>query len=162
MKSERLKKLESELHDLEEWLKLGLVPKKEIPRHQEEIRQIQVRMEEERERLRMLKESGDGEEFVTPRRSNQARAAYPDSHTLPDAEIGEESASESSFDMESDGYESESSTYYYSDAGESAEEESGSAEEEDDDQSTEDEDDPFSDRNRWRRGPLEDPDVDRW
>ena len=162
MKSERLKKLEAELHDLEEWLKLGLVPKKEIPRHQEEIRQIQARIEEERDRLRQLKESGEAEEYVTPRRPNQARAAYPDSHSLPDAEIGEESVSEGSFDMESEGYDSESSSYYYSDGGESGEEESGSFEEEEEDQTTEDEDDPFSDRNRWRRGPLEDPDVDRW
>lgn len=28
MKSERLKKLESELHDLTQWMQLGLVPKK--------------------------------------------------------------------------------------------------------------------------------------
>ena len=30
IKSERLKKLESEFHDLEQWLKLGLVPKKDL------------------------------------------------------------------------------------------------------------------------------------
>ncbi|MES2274056.1 MAG: hypothetical protein V4487_07680, partial [Chlamydiota bacterium] len=35
------------------------------------------------------------------------------------------------------------------------EEEVAAAEEEDDE-------DPFSDRNRWKRGILEDPDVDNW
>ena len=33
LKSERLKKLEKELADLEHWLRLGLVPKKDIPKH---------------------------------------------------------------------------------------------------------------------------------
>lgn len=40
VKSERLKKLESELQDLEQWLKLGLVPKKDVTKHKEEIEQI--------------------------------------------------------------------------------------------------------------------------
>jgi hypothetical protein len=30
MKSERLKKLEAELEDLEQWMGLGLVPKKDV------------------------------------------------------------------------------------------------------------------------------------
>ena len=33
MKSERLKKLEIELQDLQQWLKLGLVPKKDLEKH---------------------------------------------------------------------------------------------------------------------------------
>ena len=37
IKSERLKKFETELTDLEQWLKLGLVPKKDIEKHKEEI-----------------------------------------------------------------------------------------------------------------------------
>ena len=64
--------------------------------------------------------------------------------------------------MDSEGYDSESSGYYYSDSGESGEEESGAYEDEDSERTTEEEEDPFSDKNRWRRGPLEDPDVDRW
>ena len=35
IKSERLKKLEVELEDLEQWLKLGLVPKKDIEKHRD-------------------------------------------------------------------------------------------------------------------------------
>ena len=33
VKSERLKKLENELQDLQQWLKLGLVPKKDLEKH---------------------------------------------------------------------------------------------------------------------------------
>ena len=40
MKSERLKKFETELNDLEQWLKLGLVPKKDIEKHREEIKTL--------------------------------------------------------------------------------------------------------------------------
>ena len=38
LKSERLKKLETELEDLQKWLNLGLVPKKDTEKHKEEIR----------------------------------------------------------------------------------------------------------------------------
>ena len=33
LKSERLRKLEKELEDLKQWLRLGLVPKKDIDKH---------------------------------------------------------------------------------------------------------------------------------
>ena len=33
---------------------------------------------------------------------------------------------------------------------------------EEDEYEDEDEEDPFSDRNRWKRGVLEDPDTDSW
>ena len=64
IKSERLRKLEAELRDLEQWLQLGLVPKKDVERHQEEIRLLQAKIEEEKERLQFLKEGGEGEEFI--------------------------------------------------------------------------------------------------
>ena len=38
IKSERLKKLETELEDLEQWMQLGLVPKKDLDKHKEEWR----------------------------------------------------------------------------------------------------------------------------
>ena len=44
MKSERLKKLELELHDLEQWLNLGLVPKKDIEKHKIEIDQFKKKI----------------------------------------------------------------------------------------------------------------------
>jgi len=49
-KSERLKKLESEFLDLEQWKKLGLVPKSDIVKHEEEIKLIKERLKEEKEK----------------------------------------------------------------------------------------------------------------
>ena len=66
MKSERLKKLESELQDLEQWLKLGLVPKKDLEKHREEMSNLKEKVSEEKERLRFLKESGELEESYGP------------------------------------------------------------------------------------------------
>ena len=146
IKSERLKKLEVELEDLEQWLKLSLVPKKDIEKHKEEIRIIQERIEEEKERLRFLKENGDLEEYVMPKRSS-SRQVYPDPHTIPDMEVeGGGSMTDSGLDMETESFETEST--------ETQSEEVTMIDEE--------EDDPFSDRNRWKRGIMEDPDVDNW
>ena len=55
MKSERLKKLELVLQDLEQWLNLGLVPKKDIPKHEGEIQALKDRVNEEKARLQSLK-----------------------------------------------------------------------------------------------------------
>ena len=43
IKSERLKKLETELEDLETVDELGLVPKKDIDKHREEIRSLKTK-----------------------------------------------------------------------------------------------------------------------
>src|SRR5471030_1179728 len=102
IKSERLKKLETELEDLEQWLNLGLVPKKDIDKHKEEIRSLKTKVDEEKERLRYMKESGDMEEYVTPKRS-QARQAYAEPHTLPDMDAGE-SLTDAGLDMETDSF----------------------------------------------------------
>lgn len=149
VKSERLKKLEVELEDLEQWLRLGLVPKKDIEKHKEEIRSIKSKIDEEKERLRFLKENGELEEYVTPKRA-PARQVYPEAHTMPDMDVGE-SMTDMGFDMESEGYEGETTA---SEEGEGGEEATQVEEEEDED--------PFSDRNRWKRGVLEDPDADKW
>ncbi len=55
LKSERLKKLENELQDLQQWLTLGLVPKKDMEKHKEEMLVLEKKIKEERERLRFLK-----------------------------------------------------------------------------------------------------------
>src|ERR1700733_378237 len=91
IKSERLKKLESELQDLEQWLKLGLVPKKDMDKHREEMRLLQQKIDEERERLRFLKESGEMEAFA-PKRQGRQPAHEP--HSLPDIDIAEEGMSD--------------------------------------------------------------------
>lgn len=154
IKSERLKKLEIELSDLEQWLKLGLVPKKDIDKHKEEIRTVQAKIEEEKERLQFLKESGEGEEYVTPKRPT-SRTGYTEMPTIPDIDIGETTAlADTGFDMETDAVDVESSVIEEREEGD---EEAGQAEEEE-----EEDESYFSDRNRWRRGGIIDPDADEW
>jgi hypothetical protein len=150
MKSDRLKKLEAELQDLQQWMKLGLVPKKELERHQEEMRTLEARIEEEKERLRFLKESGDMEDFQAPRRT-PGKPAYSETPTMSDVEMSD--STESGFEIDQ---ESSSSDTQDEDATSSGETSS------DDDDLYKDDDDPFSDRNRWRRGGIIDPESNDW
>lgn len=160
IKSERLKKLETELQDLEQWLKLGLVPKKDMEKHKEEIRTVQGKIEEEKERLQFLKESGEGEEYVTPKRPS-VRAGYSEMPTIPDIDVGETAIGfgETGFEMEAETAEMETTI-----AGDKAEEGEEAAAEggEEAEEEEEEEESPFSDRNRWRRGGIIDPDADEW
>ncbi|MGE3953851.1 MAG: hypothetical protein AB7F31_01450 [Parachlamydiales bacterium] len=141
-RSERLKKFEAELADLEQWLKLGLVPKKDITKHEAEIAGIKVKIEEEEQRLKFLKESGEGEEYVTPRKQ-PTRTQYTETPTMPEMDLGDESSTIADM-ME----ESEEVT------GETVATEEKSETEETALDMTREEEDPFSDRNRWRRGML--------
>ncbi len=155
MKSERLKKLETELGDLEQWLKLGLVPKKEIERHQEEIRNLRLRIEEEKERLAFLKESGEIEEYTTPRRV-PTKTIYPETPSMSEIGIAEEETemTETGMDIETETVESETLT--------DVDKEERGVEEEEEEEELEEVEDPFSDRNRWRRGGIIDPDASEW
>ncbi len=155
IKSERLKKLETELEDLEQWMSLGLVPKKDIDKHREEIKALHQKIGEEKERLRFMKENGELEEYVTPKKSS-ARQAYAEPHTLPDLEIGDH-LTDAGLDMETEAYDMETTSEEDAETGTSITEEEGASPEEE-----EDDEDPFSDRNRWKRGILEDPDADNW
>ncbi|ANG66444.1 hypothetical protein [Chlamydia gallinacea] len=148
MKSERLKKLEAELHDLTQWMKLGLVPKKEVDRHKEEIRSLENKIHEEKERLQLLKESGEIEEYVAPRRS-PTKTVYPDGPSMSDIEFVESTETEIELDP------GETLEMEFHDE----EREEGGIEV---DYSHEDDEDPFSDRNRWRRGGIIDPDANEW
>lgn len=156
IKSERLKKLEIELNDLEQWLKLGLVPKKDLPKHKEEIASIQGKIEEEKERLQFLKESGEAEEYITPKRPS-TRAGYTEMPTIPDIDMGETGAGvgDTGFDMDTDMADVESSVI---EEKEEADDEKTAAEPDED----EEDESYFSDRNRWRRGGIIDPDADEW
>lgn len=156
IKSERLKKLETELQDLQQWLKLGLVPKKDLTKHKEEIATLQDRITEEKERLRFLKESGELEEYGPPKRPVHGRPAFQEA-SMPDMEIGDEGLTEAGLEMETESFEIETSSGEESEAGEGEEAEGESPVEEE-----EEEEDPFSDRNRWKRGVLEDPDSSEW
>lgn len=157
IKSERLKKLESELNDLEQWLKLGLVPKKDIDKHREEITAVRAKIEEEKERLQFLKESGDMEEYVTPKKA-PPRTGYSDLPTIPDVDIGETiGGHETGFDVESEAAEAEHTAEERDDDAEEGETEKEEVEEEE-----EEDESYFSDRNRWRRGGIVDPDANEW
>jgi len=153
IKSERLKKLEVELTDLEQWLKLGLVPKKDIDKHKEEIHAVKGKIEEEKERLQFLKESGEAEEYVAPKRPT-TRAGYNEMPTIPDIDMGETmSGSETGFDMETDAIEVDNTA---EERGENEDDDATEQEDEEEDESY------FSDRNRWRRGGIIDPDANDW
>lgn len=160
IKSERLKKLETELIDLEQWLKLGLVPKKDLEKHKEEISTIQAKIEEEKERLQFLKTSGEAEEYITPKRP-ATRAGYTEMPSIPDIDIGESagSISDTGFDMETDAMEVESSVI---EEKEEADDEQTTNSDDDDDEEEDDNESFFSDKNRWRRGGIIDPDADDW
>ncbi len=149
MKNERLKKLEAELNDLQQWLRLGLVPKKEIERHKEEIENLQAKLTDEKERLKFLKESGDLEEYTTPKRG-PVKAAYAETPTMSDMGMNEETT-EAGLEIET------TETMGVEDADEVKEgrEEVVVVEEEE-------EEDPFSDKNRWKRGGIIDPDASEW
>lgn len=151
IKSERLKKLEGELNDLQQWLKLGLVPKKDVEKHREEIQALQLKIDEEKERLQFLKESGESEEFPVVKRP-QGRTAYTEMPTIPDIDLPETAGAlnDTNFDMDTEAVEAEAP----------ADDED---KEEGDDEGDENEDESyFSDRNRWRRGGIIDPDADEW
>lgn len=153
-KSERLKKLEVELNDLEQWLKLGLVPKRDVIKHKEEIQSVTAKIEEEKERLQFLKESGEAEDFITPKRG-QTRAGYTEMPTLPDIDAAETAGGnyhDSDYQADTEHGEGDSPT---------TEETVG--EEGENTLSEEDEESYFSDKNRWKRGRnIIDPDADEW
>ncbi len=165
IKSERLRKLEAELNDLQQWLQLGLVPKKDIEKHREEIRVLQGRIEEEKERLQFLKEGGEAEEFIVPKRA-PSKAGYAEMPTIPDVDLGESGSglTDAGFDMDSsiedsaledDGDDEEVYATGEFEAGEGK----NDAERDEDD---EEDESYFSDRNRWKRGGIVDPDADEW
>ncbi len=155
MKSERLKKLETEFEDLEQWKRLGLVPKKDLLKHNEEIRLIKIKIEEEKERLRFMKESGEGEEFTAPKRGS-AKQAYAEPQTLPDMEMGIDT--DVGLDLETENFDEGAVTE--EEAAPVAEE--APVQEEAAEEESEEAEDPFSDTNRWKRGVWEDPDSDNW
>lgn len=164
IKSERLKKLEGELTDLEQWLRLGLVPKKDLDKHREEIKAVQSKIEEEKERLQFLKESGEAEEYITPKRPPATRGGggYTEMPTIPDLDAAETGAgfTDGGFEMETDAMESGNSVIEEHE--EPDEDAATNDQDDDDDKAEEDEESYFSDRNRWRRGGIIDPDADEW
>ena len=163
VKSERLKKFEIELTDLEQWLKMGLVPKKDIEKHKEEIIAVKTKIADEIERLNFLKETGDAEEYVTPKRQS-ARSGYTEMPTIPDIDIGEAATGfgDTGFDIETEAGDADSSMLEDKDDDDDKLDEDEEDEGEDKSKSDEDEESYFSDKNRWRRGGIIDPEANDW
>ncbi|MCB1213105.1 MAG: hypothetical protein KDK40_02290 [Chlamydiia bacterium] len=164
LKSERLKKLETELTDLEQWLKLGLVPKKDIAKHKDEIENIRSKIDEETQRLKFLKETGEAEDFTPQKRSN-VRGSYTEMPTLPDLEIGDgETNTDGRFDNEGEADEMESEHSDLSERSHHDETKHGSEKKSEDEEFEDDVDEEsyFSEKNRWRRGGIVDPDANEW
>ena len=163
IKSERLRKLETELSDLEQWLKLGLVPKKDLDKHKDEIKALKARINEEKERLQFLKEGGDAEEFIVPKRQ-AAKAGYNEMPTIPDIDIAETGSGMTDAGFEMETYLSDDSSY--DDDGDEGDEATGhdaeEAREAEDVEEEEEDESYFSDKNRWRRDGILDPDADEW
>lgn len=154
MKSERLKKLEAELQDLEQCLKLGLVPKRDLPKYQEEREDLKEKILEEQNRLKTLKESGELEEFVPPKRGGSRSGFQTDMPTIPDMDYGDNALT----DYDDGGNEPDASGEL--DTSSLIEEADG---EDSESSETEDEDDSyFSDKARWKRGGIIDPEDDEW
>jgi hypothetical protein len=96
------------------------------------------------------------EEFVPPKRPAHGRPAFQEA-SMPGMEMEGEGFTEAGLEMETEGFEAETSTGEETESGEG-----GPKEEEAEEEEEEEEEDPFSDRNRWRRGVLEDPDAGDW
>jgi hypothetical protein len=153
MKSERLKKLEAELQDLEQCLKLGLVPKRDMQKYQEEREDLKEKIIEEQNRLKTLKESGDVDEFVPPKRGGSRSGFQSDMPTIPDMDYGDNALTDydDSHEPDASGELDTSSLIEEADG-----EDSESSETEDE------EDSYFSDKARWKRGGIIDPEEDEW
>lgn len=161
-KSERLKKLENELQDLEQWMKLGLVPKKDMVKHQEEIDHVREKIDEERERLRYLKETGDAEEYTAPKRAAGGRSGYQtEMPTIPDIDFGDGGGGAGN-----DSYEDDSASDSSEKNSQASTSDDSAAEEDDEEDSNYDgaeEESFFSERRgRWRNEGILDPEADDW
>jgi len=146
-KSERLKKLETELTDLERWLELDLVPKRDVKKYKEEIKILKGKIEEEKERIQFLRESGEIDELAVQKRPQQ-RGGYTEMATMTDFE-GNEATTEATQETQA---EQTSETTL--------------VEEKEEITILEDENESyFSDKRRWRRGArggILDPDAEEW
>lgn len=152
-KSDRLRKLEMEYNDLKQWLDLKLVPRKDLALHEAELKALEAKIFDEKKRLQTIKDSPDGDEYSIPRRNTGAKANYNDGGLSEEMEIegSDEGLTDAGLDMESESYEGGSASSF--DLYESFD---------DQNTETEEDEDPFSDRNRWKRGILEEQDNSQW
>ncbi len=148
MKSERLKKLENELKDLDHWLNLDLVPKSDLEKHKLEIETTKIKIADEKKRLLFLKENGDLEDLTMPKK-NQGKNLL-EAQSIPDVNTNDMTQADTTV---SDSFEPDHTTLFDVELG--GQEKTTS--------DGEQEDDPFSEKNRWRRSlEISDPDSDDW
>ncbi len=145
-RSDRLKKFETELGDLEQWLRLGLVPKKDIEKHKGEIETLKAKIAEEKERIQFLKESGETEEFTV--RKTATRTQFTEAPTMPDMEVGEDPVTLTEMGSTNTAEATTEAPTFTEERSEGA----------DTTEETTEEEDPFSDQSRWKRGMLHDED----
>lgn len=147
-KSDRLKKYERELADLKQWLKLGLVPKKDRPRHEQEMAALEQKIEEEQQRSKAAKDSLEGDDYIAPKRQ-APKPAYGDNPTLSGINLADDQGSESGFGLDSEATTLEESLYEHRDDTASGGDEYG------------DMDRARKYYDRWESG-FRDPDDDEW
>jgi predicted RNase H-like nuclease (RuvC/YqgF family) len=160
MKSDRLKKFETELSDLKHWMKLGLVPKKDLDKHKQEIILLQEKIEEEHDRLKFLKENGEAEEYIAPKRGQ--KTTYTEMQTLPDNDTHETAANitETGFMLENENTDTGNSIIEEQETTRTSETTTDDTTDNTIDESSDD--DYFNEKNRWSRGGILDPDADDW
>lgn len=151
-KSDRLRKLETEHSDLKQWLDLKLVPKKDLPLHEAELKALEAKIFDEKKRLQSIKDGADTEEYSIPKRGAGAKAGYQDGGLNEEMDMQEEGLTDAGLEIENDSYEGGGSSSSF-DLYESFDEQSTESEEDED---------PFSDKNRWKRGMLEEQDNSQW
>lgn len=143
LKTDRLRKLETELEDLNKWLTLGMVPKKDIEKHKEEISFVQDKINDELAKMEHMRQNGHPEEFVTPKRQS-SKLVLNDGPSISDMDVREDYDEMSASDDAT--YDSQVS----------------SSETQSDETQRDDDNDPFLERNRWRKREIIDPEVDDW
>ncbi len=153
MKNDKFKKLELELRDLKEWLKLSLVPKKDVNKHKEEIRTLEAKINEEKEKIELIKESaaGSDEKYTIPKK-NPRSSGFEGQPISLDLEDDRSNLTDAGLDLQTESIDLETASFRSEDT------DSGEANVSNKD---EEYDDPFSDKNRWKRG-ITDPDADDW
>ena len=116
---------------------------------------------DEKERLQFLKDGGEAEEFMIPKRSAQ-KAGYNEMPTISDEAEGGSGLTEGSFDMET--YFTDDSSFEDDDTQSATESPEGATKKtkRSKDETEVEEESYFSDKNRWKRGGIIDPDADEW
>ena len=117
--------------------------------------------------MQFLKEGGEAEEFIAPKRAPQ-KGAYNEMPTIPDIDANESSSGLTEGGFETTGYTTMETSieataeeqYLTQDHEERNLAAAGIVDDVEEEEETEES--YFSDKNRWKRGGIIDPDADEW